>query len=79
MGFDFVMIAPLLLSHFSSPLSLDHAVSFFGGYQHPPVDGCSTTSCDFCAVLYLFELEFSRAICPRVGLLNHIIAIFLAF
>ena len=24
-----------------------HGVSFLGGFQHPPVDGCSTASGDF--------------------------------
>ena len=26
---------------------LGHAVSFFGGFQRPPADGCSAASCDF--------------------------------
>ena len=49
-GFDFIMIAPLLPSSAASPLSLDGGVSFFGGFQHVPVDGFSTASCNFGAL-----------------------------
>ena len=34
----------------ASSLSLDMGVSFFGGFQWPPVKGCSTASCDFGAL-----------------------------
>ena len=33
-----------------SPLSLDTGYVFFGGFQHPPVNGCSTASCDLGAL-----------------------------
>jgi len=39
MGFDFMLIVPLFV--------FGCGVSFFGGFQHPPVDGGSTVSCDF--------------------------------
>ena len=39
-GLGFIMIA-------ASPASLNMGVSFFlGGFQHPPVNGCSTASCN---------------------------------
>ena len=30
--------------------ALGHRVSFYGGIQHSPVDGCSAASCDFGAL-----------------------------
>ena len=53
MGFDFIMIVPLLQSHCSFFFVFGCGVSFFfflGRFQHPPVDGCSTASCDFGAL-----------------------------
>ena len=47
MGFDFNVIAPLLLAAF--PLSLAMGYSFFGGLQHPPVNGRSAGVCIFSA------------------------------
>ena len=47
MGFDFIVIAPLLLSRCSFFFVFGCGVSFFGGFQHPPVNGCSTVSCNF--------------------------------
>ena len=44
-GFDFILVAPLLLPPYFS-FVLGCVVSFFGGFQHPPVNGCSTASCD---------------------------------
>ena len=46
-GFDCNVIVPLLLLFAASPLCLDTGMFFFGGFQHPPVDGCSTARCDF--------------------------------
>ena len=37
----------LLLSRCSFSFVLGQGMSFFGGFQHPPVDGCSAASCDF--------------------------------
>ena len=45
MGFDFVVIVPLLPSRFF--FLFGPGVSFFAGFQHSPVYGCSTASCDF--------------------------------
>ena len=44
MGFEFIMIMPLLQSCCNS---LDVRYLLFGGLQHPPVNGCSTASCNF--------------------------------
>ena len=50
MGFDFIMITPVLPSHFSFFFVFECGVSFFGEFQHFPVDGCSTASCSFGAL-----------------------------
>ena len=47
MGFVFIMIVPCLPSHSSFFFVFGHEGSFFGGFQHPPADGCSTASCNF--------------------------------
>ena len=41
------MIAALLLSHWSFTFVVGQGVSSFGGFQCPPVDGCSAARCDF--------------------------------
>ena len=60
----FVMTAPLLLFNCSLFFVFRHGVSLFGGFLHPPVDGCSTASYD------------SGALCRRrwahVLLLHHL-------
>ena len=38
---------PLLLSCCGFSFALGRGVSFFGGIQHFPVDGCSAASCNF--------------------------------
>ena len=48
MGFDFIMIVPLLPSHCGFFI-FGHGVSFCGGFQRPPVDGCSIASRNFVA------------------------------
>ena len=50
MEFEFIMIAPLLRYCCSFFFVFGCGVSFFGGFQHTPVDGCSTVSCDFGAL-----------------------------
>ena len=50
MGFDFIAVVPLLLSPCCRFFVFGHELSFFGGFQHPPVDGCSTASCNFGAL-----------------------------
>ena len=35
--------------HFPS-FVFGHGVLFFGGFQYPPVEGCSTANCDFGAL-----------------------------
>ena len=49
MEFDFTVIVPLLPSRCSF-FVFGYGVSLFGGFQCPPVDGCSTASCDFGAL-----------------------------
>ena len=47
-AFDFNMIAPLLPSCCGFSFVLQNGVSLlFGGFQHPPVNGCSAASCEF--------------------------------
>ena len=45
-GFDFIMIVPLLLSCCGFYFVFGHEVSFFRRFQCHPVDGYSTASCD---------------------------------
>ena len=47
-GFEFIMIVPLLLSDCTSSLFLDTGYLLFGKFQC--LGGCSTTSCDFGAL-----------------------------
>ena len=46
LGFDFIMIVPLLLSHCGFFFVFGCGVSFFSRFWHPPGNGCSAT-CDF--------------------------------
>ena len=46
-GFDFIMIAPFLSSGCGFVFVFGCGISFFAGFQHSPVDGCSIASCDF--------------------------------
>ena len=41
------MIEPFLPSSRGFSFAIGHGVSFFGGIQNSPVDGCSVASCDF--------------------------------
>ena len=47
MGFNFIVTASLLWSQCGFFFVFGPGVSFFGGFQHPLVDGCSATGCDF--------------------------------
>ena len=49
-GFDFIVISPLLLSHCGFFFVFECGVSFFGGFQHSPVNGCWAASCGFGAL-----------------------------
>ena len=49
MRLEFIMIVPLRPSRCSF-FVFGYGVSLFGGFQCPPVDGCSTASCDFVAL-----------------------------
>ena len=50
MEFDFTVIVPLLSSCCGFFFVFGHGVSFFGVFQHPPVNGGSTASCSFGAL-----------------------------
>ena len=41
------VISPLLPSCWGFSFALGCGVSFFGGLQHSPIDGCSAASCNF--------------------------------
>ena len=47
MGFDSKCDLPLLPSCWGASITLGRGISFFGGIQHSPVDGCSAASCNF--------------------------------
>ena len=64
MGFGFIVIVPLLPS-FSSFFVFRSGMSFSVGFQHPPVNGCSTASCDFGALSGDEHMSFSLAILNR--------------
>ena len=46
-GLSLNAISPLLPSCWGFSFALGRGVSFFGGIQHSPVDGCSAASCNF--------------------------------
>ena len=50
MGFDFIVIVPLLPSHCTFFFVFGCGVSYFSRFQHPPVNGCSTASCNLGAL-----------------------------
>lgn len=52
MGFDFIIILPLLLSHFCFSFVLGLGMSFYGGFQYLPDNGCSSASCNFGAFMW---------------------------
>ena len=63
MGFDFIVIVSLLLSHRGFFFVFGREISFYGGFQHAPVDGCLITSCDFGALAGGYEgMSFYSAI-----------------
>ena len=63
MGFDFIVIVSLLLFHRGFFFVFGRETSFYGGFQHAPVDGCLITSCDFGALAGGYEgMSFYSAI-----------------
>ena len=52
MGFDFIIILPLLLSHCCFSCVLGLGMSFYGGFQYLPDNGCSSASCNFGAFMW---------------------------
>ena len=59
MGFDFVFVL-FLPSSCGFFFVSGHGISFFGEFQHPPVDDCSTASCDFGALAGLSSFAFKK-------------------
>ena len=63
MGFDFIVIVPLPSSHWGCFFVFGRGVSFSGGFQCPPVLGCSAASWSFVlsqkmsTILLLRQLE----------------------
>ena len=61
-------VSPLLPSYWNFSFALGHGVSFFGGIQYSPVDGCSAASCNFGVLVGEDEqMSFYSAICSNVG------------
>ena len=61
-------ISPLLLSCLGFSFALGRGISFFGGIQHSPVDGCSAASCSFGVLTGEDEhTTFYLAIAPLQG------------
>ena len=58
MGFDVIVIALFLLSCCRFFFVFGLRLSFFGGFQYPPVDNCSIASCNFGALTGGDELMF---------------------
>ena len=56
MGFDFIVIAPLLPSHCGFFFLFGCRVSFLVGSSVFLVDGCSAVSCDFGVFVRMREL-----------------------
>ena len=50
MRFDFIKIMSLLQSCWSYFFVVGHGICLFDGFQHPPVNGCSTASCNLSAL-----------------------------
>ena len=76
-GFDFIVITCLLLSCLSVFFVFGHGASFFLGFHCPPVDGCSTPSCDFGALRGGEEhTSFYSAILNRKEILHFLYTIF---
>ena len=63
MGFGFIVIVALLPSlSAASSLSFRVGYLFFVGFQHAPVNGGSTASCDFGALSGDEHMSFSSAV-----------------
>ena len=72
------VISPLLPSCWGFSFALGHGVSFFGGTQHSPVDGCSAVSCNFGVLAGEDEhMSFYSAILRGKTLLNSLVIIVL--
>ena len=66
MGFDFIVIVPLLLSHCVFSFVFGCGGIFFGEFQRLPVDDCSAVSCDSGALASRSErMSFYSAILNR--------------
>ena len=73
-GLILLVISPLLPSCCSFSFALGHGISFFGGIQHSPVDGCSAVSCNYGVLLGKDEHPSSySAILPEQDILHRYI------
>ena len=59
------VISPLLPSCWGFSFALGHGVSFSGGIQHTPCDGCSVASCNFGVLTGEDEYEFYSVILEK--------------
>ena len=60
-------ILPLLPSSWGFSFALGRGVSFFGGIQHSPVNGCSVASCNFGVLAGEDEcMSFYSSICDII-------------
>ena len=70
-GFYFIMIVLLLPSHCGFFFAFGHGVYSFGGFQCPPINGCSAASCNFGALPRGDEhTSFSSTILNQVEVCN---------
>ena len=82
MRLDFIMIVTILLSRCGFSFVFGRGVSFFGRFQHLPVDDSSTATCDFGVVAREDEcMSFHSAILnqsSRIWLFTVILKAFLS-
>ena len=61
-GSHFIVFAPLLACYCGFFFVFGYGVYFFGGFQHPPMDGCSTACCNSGALRGDEHMSFYSAI-----------------
>ena len=85
-GFDSIMIEPLLLSHCCCFFVFWCGVAFCGGFQHPPADGCAKASCNlgalsggdeytpfYSAILVLYLFSFAQCAYLNFNTLSYLL------
>ena len=68
------VISPLLSSCWGFSFAFGHGVSFFGGIQHSPIDGCSSASCNF-GVLTGEDERTILLLCHLVGAMREALSL----